>query len=102
MGCNYPGTSSALGGCVNDALCMAYLLKTKFGFEAGNIRTLRDDAEGGRAPGIMPTHANIISNITWLVSDCRPGDSLFFHFSGTAPCDSRYVHVFVHSKRLAA
>jgi Caspase domain len=29
IGCNYPGTSAALAGCCNDAVCMEYLLKHK-------------------------------------------------------------------------
>jgi Caspase domain len=29
ISCNYPGTSAALSGCCNDAVCMEYLLKNK-------------------------------------------------------------------------
>jgi uncharacterized caspase-like protein len=30
----------------------------------------------------MPTRANIIDAMKWLVKDARKHDSLFFHFSG--------------------
>jgi hypothetical protein len=78
IGCNYPGTQSALAGCVNDAVCVEYLLKTKFGYK--DIRLLRDDGKGS----VLPTRQNIMAHIKWLVGDARSGDSLFFHFSGTS------------------
>lgn len=31
----------------------------------------------------MPTRQNILRAMYWLVEGVRPGDSLFFHFSGT-------------------
>jgi hypothetical protein len=55
---------------------MEYLLKTKFGYH--DIRLLRDDGKGNT----KPTRRNILASIKWLVADARPGDSLFFHFSG--------------------
>jgi hypothetical protein len=33
-------------------------------------------------PSHQPTKANMIRAMQWLVSDARPNDSLFFHFSG--------------------
>lgn len=32
VGCNYPGQSAELAGCINDAKCIEYLLTNKFGF----------------------------------------------------------------------
>jgi Caspase domain len=81
IGCTYPGSSAALGGCVNDALCMEYLLRKNFGFQ--EIRVLRDDKQGDRT--VRPTRQNIFAHIRWLVEGARPGDSLFFHFSGALP-----------------
>lgn len=78
IGCTYPGSRAALGGCVNDALCVEYLLRKNFGFE--DIRVLRDDRQGNQRE--RPTRQNILAHIRWLVGDAKPGDSLFFHFSG--------------------
>ncbi|EPS58807.1 hypothetical protein M569_16004, partial [Genlisea aurea] len=33
-------------------------------------------------PSLVPTKNNIRQALQWLVQDCRPGDSLVFHFSG--------------------
>lgn len=30
----------------------------------------------------LPTAANILQGLRWLLSDLQPGDSLFFHYSG--------------------
>lgn len=40
---------------------------------------LKDDVEH---PDFSSTRANILRGIQWLMMDQRPGDSLFFHFSG--------------------
>lgn len=52
----------------------------RFGFTApGSIVVLRDDT---RQPDYVSTRANIMRGLQWLMQDQRPGDSLFFHFSG--------------------
>eukprot|EP00879_Flechtneria_rotunda_P001214 GHRR01001361.1.p1 GENE.GHRR01001361.1~~GHRR01001361.1.p1 ORF type:complete len:431 (+),score=130.21 GHRR01001361.1:238-1530(+) len=80
IGCCYPGTSSALNGCINDVQCIEYCLKHRFGYsQPGSIVVLRDDQ---RHPDYVSTRANILRGIQWLMQDQRPGDSLFFHFSG--------------------
>lgn len=40
---------------------------------------LTDDA---RNPRQIPTRANIIQAMNWLVRGAQPNDSLFFHYSG--------------------
>ena len=71
VGINYVGTGNDLQGCINDANNMNALLKDHFGFT--DIRLLLEkDA----------TTANIKDSLRWLVSGCRPGDVLFFHYSG--------------------
>lgn len=35
----------------------------------------------------IPTKANIIRAMQWLVRDAQPHDSLFIHFSGGSPGD---------------
>ncbi|WIA30183.1 hypothetical protein OEZ86_000275 [Tetradesmus obliquus] len=80
IGCAYPGTSQALNGCINDVQCIEYCLKHRFGFvQPGSIVVLRDDQ---RSKDHVSTRANIVRGIQWLMQDQRPGDSLFFHFSG--------------------
>lgn len=77
VGINYVGTRAELRGCVNDVWTMKRLLTQKFGWDGSCIRTLVDE------PGHqMPTKANIIAGLRWLVEDVRPGDVLFFHYSG--------------------
>ncbi|KAL3143777.1 hypothetical protein ABBQ32_003606 [Trebouxia sp. C0010 RCD-2024] len=78
-GCNYRGTNSALNGCINDAQCMMFLLKSRFQFQDSDFRVLTDD-QG--SPGQWPTKDNIFEGFRWLAADARPGDSLVFHFSG--------------------
>jgi len=77
VGINYFGTEAELQGCINDVHNMSRLLTESFGWSRGCIRTLTDDD-----PGTMPTRANIAAALQWLVEDVRPGDVLFFHFSG--------------------
>lgn len=79
VGCSYPGSSAQLNGCINDVKCMKYMLETKFGYSPTNMLVQTDDQ---RDPNFIPTKANIFRGIEWLLMDMRPGDHLFFHFSG--------------------
>eukprot|EP00995_Heteronema_vittatum_P005698 NODE_189_length_1669_cov_858.618519_g128_i0.p1 GENE.NODE_189_length_1669_cov_858.618519_g128_i0~~NODE_189_length_1669_cov_858.618519_g128_i0.p1 ORF type:complete len:448 (-),score=151.78 NODE_189_length_1669_cov_858.618519_g128_i0:324-1637(-) len=76
VGINYVGQQGQLRGCVNDAKSMARYLKEQ-GFST--MRLLVDE---GADSGDQPTKANIIQGMRWLVQGARPGDSLFFHYSG--------------------
>ena len=76
IGINYTGTSSALQGCIQDVYNMRDVLKTHFGYEDKNIRLLSDKDK------IVPTKANIINSIVWLISNLQKDDVLFFHYSG--------------------
>uniref|UniRef100_A0A7S0YE44 Peptidase C14 caspase domain-containing protein n=1 Tax=Polytomella parva TaxID=51329 RepID=A0A7S0YE44_9CHLO len=80
IGCSYPGTASALNGCINDVQCMKYLLQTKFQMEDSQILVLRDDIKAD--PNYVPYKRSIFNAIQWLVTGARAGDSLIFHFSG--------------------
>ena len=75
------GSDCQLGGCINDAKCMAFLLTNRFGFRQENMRVLVDDNPDWR---MRPTRQNMLQGFQWLVHGCQPGDSLFFHYSGTA------------------
>nr|ACG47515.1 LOL3 [Zea mays] len=79
VGISYAGTRYELGGAVNDVNCMSYLLRERFGFPAECILVLtQEDME----PGRVPTRANLMRALRWLVDGASAGDSLVFHFSG--------------------
>lgn len=73
------GSDNALNGCINDAKCMQYLLKSKFGFRDEDITVLTDDQSD---PAKWPTGNNMRAHMRQLVANAQPGDSLVFHFSG--------------------
>lgn len=64
---------SDLRGCCNDVMNIRDILKTYFGFENKDIRVLTDS---------RATQANILQRLEWLTNDAKPGDVLYFHFSG--------------------
>lgn len=80
IGINYFGTAAELKGCINDVRAMRELL-VSHGFSPApeHMCVLTDDQ---RDPRAQPTKANILSACRWLAADARPGDVLFFHFSG--------------------
>ena len=71
VGINYPGTSHALRGCVNDVKAVEKVLKEQYEFE--KIEVLTD----GNA-----TTRKIMNALNRLVKDAAPGDILVFHYSG--------------------
>lgn len=77
IGINYRGTRAELRGCINDVSNMQQLLTRTFGWHPHNIHCLTED--NPRSP---PTRRNIETAFQWLVDGARPGDVLFFHFSG--------------------
>ncbi|KAL6778253.1 hypothetical protein ACKKBG_A17500 [Auxenochlorella protothecoides x Auxenochlorella symbiontica] len=79
VGINYRGQRAELRGCINDAQCMEYMLRTRFGFSQENILLMTEDI---RDPSRLPTRYNIFCGIQWLTSGMKPGDSLVFHYSG--------------------
>uniref|UniRef100_A0A0D9V6S3 Peptidase C14 caspase domain-containing protein n=1 Tax=Leersia perrieri TaxID=77586 RepID=A0A0D9V6S3_9ORYZ len=78
VGINYPGTKAELKGCHNDVDRMHRCLVDRFGFEEDDIRVLVDRDSSGT----QPTGANIRRALAQLVGEARPGDFLFFHYSG--------------------
>ncbi|RNF07634.1 metacaspase 5 [Trypanosoma rangeli] len=80
IGINYTGTRSQLSGCVNDVKQMLATLQ-RIQFPISECCILVDEP---RFPNFtaMPTRENIIRHMAWLVYDVRPGDVLFFHYSG--------------------
>jgi len=64
---------------VNDAKNVRKFLMRNWGFGKENIVVLTDDT---RDPRRLPTKANIMGAMKWLVKDAKAHDSLFFHYSG--------------------
>ena len=65
--------SNDLFGCVNDAKFWRDLLKSSFGVKESNIHMLLDSAA---------TEANFVKELQWLVATAKPGDRVFFSYSG--------------------
>ncbi|CAD6211403.1 unnamed protein product [Miscanthus lutarioriparius] len=79
VGISYAATKYELRGAVNDVNCMSYLLRERFGFPADCILVLTQE---DKDPGRVPTRANLMRALRWLVDGTSAGDSLVFHFSG--------------------
>jgi hypothetical protein len=81
IGINYIGQQYQLSGCINDVQHIKEVITTKFGFSEApdKMVVLTDDQKD---PTKIPTRKNMLNAMKWLVQGCRPGDSLFFHFSG--------------------
>ena len=80
IGINYAGMSSQLSGCWNDAHNMAQFIQRHAGYKPDDMVVLTD--EPGRDMKSIPTRGNMTAAMHWLVKDARPGDALFFHYSG--------------------
>lgn len=78
VGCNYPGTKAELAGCANDVQNWRELLTQHFGFQDANIKILVDEGDEYE----QPTGKNIKRELSHIVKESRPGDVVFFQFSG--------------------
>lgn len=58
---------------------MSNFLHEKFGYRREDMVILTDDQKNAMS---VPTKANILRAMQWLVKDAQPNDSLFVHFSG--------------------
>lgn len=76
IGINYKNSGEQLNGCINDVNNIRNVLVANMGYNQNNIRMLTDETS------TLPTRANIEASISWLVSNCKAGDTLFFHYSG--------------------
>ncbi|EFP78614.2 uncharacterized protein PGTG_04570 [Puccinia graminis f. sp. tritici CRL 75-36-700-3] len=75
IGINYVGQTGELRGCHNDALNMQKFLIERYNYKQEDMVILLDTP--GANPRQIPTRANIISAMQWLVSNAQPNDSLF-------------------------
>lgn len=80
IGINYFGQQGVeLKGCINDANNVKNFLCRQYGYRDGDIVMLTDDSSD---PKQIPTRANMIRAMKWLVEGAEPNDSLFLHYSG--------------------
>ena len=73
IGINYTNTENELYGCVNDAMNLKNLLKTKYNYKEEYIKTILNEEA---------TRKTILQEITALVKEASKGDSLFLSYSG--------------------
>lgn len=79
VGINYIGSRAQLRGCINDVQNVKQFIQRRAGYKDEDMVILTDDS---RDPRSIPTRQNITRAMHWLVSGARPGDALFFHYSG--------------------
>lgn len=79
IGINYIGSKNQLRGCINDAHNIFNFLTNGYGYSSDDIVILTDDQNDLVR---VPTRANMIRAMQWLVKDAQPNDSLFLHYSG--------------------
>ncbi|KAL5596919.1 hypothetical protein BROUX41_006405 [Berkeleyomyces rouxiae] len=80
IGINYFGTEAELRGCINDVHNVSNFIMQNHGYKREDMVILTDDKTND--PMSMPTRANIIKAMKWLVAGAEPNDALFFHYSG--------------------
>jgi len=78
VGINYRGTGSALNGCINDIVNQKELLLSHYGFQEDDIMMLHEDLPKDK----WPYKQAILDGFKWLYTGARPGDLLFFQYSG--------------------
>ena len=80
IGINYYDTpSSKLNGCINDVVNMRNMLIDAYGYDSADITVLRDDAVNATN---KPTKANIISQLTSIISQSVSLNQIWIHYSG--------------------
>jgi metacaspase-1 len=75
VGINYINTNYELAGCINDVVNMESQLRSFFP-KCSAYKMLTDNTP------VKPTKQNIFAAIDWLVSNLRPGENVFFQYSG--------------------
>lgn len=76
IGINYINSPNQLYGCINDVINMRNMLIDAYGYDSNNITVLREYTNN------LPTRANIINNITSIVSQSGNLKELWIHYSG--------------------
>lgn len=85
IGIDYKNTAYELGGCINDVSAMYKLLtESRMKYFASNIRCMCDDPSSltiNIQNHSVPSKANIIASMKWLINNVKKGDELFFYVS---------------------
>jgi len=79
IGINYFRQQGELRGCINDVRNVSNFLIERHRYRREDMVVLTDDQQN---PMSIPTKANILRAMAWLVSGAEQNDSLFFHYSG--------------------
>ncbi|OTB07654.1 hypothetical protein M426DRAFT_317960 [Hypoxylon sp. CI-4A] len=79
IGINYFGQKGELRGCINDTKNVSQFLIERYGYKREDMIILTDDQHDAI---MIPTKANILRAMEWLVANARPNDALFLHYSG--------------------
>ncbi|KAI1773946.1 caspase domain-containing protein [Hypoxylon cercidicola] len=79
IGINYFGQQGELKGCINDTKNVSQFLIERYGYKREDMIILTDDQQN---PIMIPTKANMLRAMEWLVSGAQPNDALFLHYSG--------------------
>lgn len=80
VGINYIGTPYQLRGCANDIMLTSKLFQDRGYLKPENIVMLSDDPIVPNAKA--PTKKNILEAIKTAAKTAKPGDTIFFHYSG--------------------
>lgn len=73
IGINYIDTENELSGCINDVENIKDFIHTLYDFQEEDMVILTDDQD--KDSRFYPTRENILSAMSWLVSDPEPNDS---------------------------
>jgi hypothetical protein len=76
IGINYLNTQNELYGCVNDANHLQTYFINKYNFTSNNLCLLTDNTI------VKPTKQNILKKYKDLLINAKPGEKLFFTYSG--------------------
>ena len=76
IGINYKGSNIELNGCINDVKNIKDILINNLDYNENCIRILTEESN------LIPNRLTIERALKWLVSDIKPGDTLYFHYSG--------------------
>lgn len=81
VGCDYPQKPGTIRAGIVDAMQWYRFFQSRCGFLEKDIRVLADDSHVP-VESSMASRDNVLRGLTWLVSNCHPGDQLFFVFCG--------------------